>query len=92
MKATLDRKAVPAKLVRVEWVDAHHHAPGEWVPPGAPVPGVRVVTVGFLLSRRDGHCTVAQSVDDSGNSTGVFSIPHSAVKRFDVVARDPFGS
>ena len=75
------------KLVHIEWVDAHHHAPGEWVPSGAPVPGVRVVTVGLLLSRRDGHYTVAQSIDDSGNTTGVFSIPHSAVKRYRVVAR-----
>ena len=75
------------KLVRVDWVDAHHHAPGEWVPPGAPVPGVRVVTVGWLLSRHDDHYTVAQSIDDAGNTTGVFSIPRSAVKCYEVIAR-----
>ena len=75
------------KLVHVEWVDAHHHGAGTWVDPDSLDIGVRVVTVGLLLSRRDGHYTVAQSIDDSGNTTGVFSIPHSAVKRYRVVAR-----
>ena len=74
------------KLVRVTWADAAHHAPAEWVDPADIVPGVSVSTVGFLLSRRQGHYTLAQSIDDSGNATGVFSIPHSAVRRYVVVA------
>lgn len=74
------------KLVHIEWSDAHHIAAGEWVDPDGLVPGVRVVTVGFLLSRKGGHYTVAQSVDESGNCTGVFSIPHTNVKRYTVIA------
>ena len=75
------------KLVHIEWVDAHHHSPGEWVDPADVEPGVRVITVGLLLSARRKHYTVAQSVDDSGNCTGVFSIPRSAVHRFTVLAK-----
>ncbi len=70
------------KLVHIEWTDAHHHAPGEWTAPSDVVPGVRVITVGLLLSKRSGHYTLAQSIDESGNATGVFSIPRSAVRRF----------
>ena len=74
------------KLVRITWADAAHHGPGEWVDPADVAPGVSVSTVGFLLSRRHGHYLLAQSVDDDGNATGVFSIPHSAVKRYAVIA------
>jgi hypothetical protein len=77
------------KLVHLEWADAAHHGPGEWVDPDDIVPGVRVVSVGFLLSRRNGHYTLAQSIDEAGNATGCFSVPHSAVKRYSVIAALP---
>ena len=74
------------KLVHIEWVDAHHIGPGEWVDPDDIEPGVKVITVGFLLNDRHKHYTVAATIDEAGHATGVFSIPKACVRRYTVIA------
>ena len=74
------------KLVHIEWSDAHHIGPGEWVDPDGLLVGVKVVTVGFLLSAKYKHYTVASTIDEAGSATGVFSIPKACVRRLTVIA------
>ena len=73
------------KLVHIEWTDAHHIGPGTWIEPVDIVPGVKVITVGFLLSSKRKHYTVATTIDEAGNATGVFAIPQACVRRFAVI-------
>ena len=65
------------KRVEVWWTDAAHHHPGDWG--DAPKnPRCTVRTVGFLLSDKRDHLTLAQS--RQGESfTGVFTIPTACV-------------
>jgi hypothetical protein len=67
--------------VWIRWHDAAHVAPGEWVTELADT-GVTVHTVGVLIAKTKRHLVVAHSVDSSGNATGVFSIPRSAVEEW----------
>lgn len=65
--------------VWIRWHDAAHVAPGEWLETLADT-GVTVHTVGILVRKTKHHLVVAHSVDSSGNCTGVFSIPRTAVE------------
>ena len=73
------------KLVHIEWSDAHHIGAGEWVDPDELRPGVAIITVGFLLTDKHKHYTVAASIDEAGHATGVFAVPKSAVKRYTIL-------
>lgn len=74
------------KLVHIEWNDAHHVGAGTWVDPKSIRPGIRIITIGFLQSKRRKHYTVVESVDEAGLVSGVFCIPKSAVHRYTVIA------
>lgn len=65
--------------VAVRWHDAAHIQPGEWCTALPDDTAVLVTTVGVLVRKSKTHLVVAQSVDDSGNLTGVFSIPRTNV-------------
>lgn len=67
------------KAVVCVWRDACHLGPGEWVTEVPDRLGVEVVSVGFLVKRTDSEILLAQSVDSSGNLTGCFVIPCSAI-------------
>jgi hypothetical protein len=70
---------VKRRPVWIRWHDAAHVAPGEWVDNLADT-GVTVHTVGVLIGKTKTHLVIAHSVDSSGNCTGVFSIPRTAVE------------
>ena len=74
------------KLVTIEWNDAHHHGPGEWVNPADLAIGQRVISTGFLLHAKRRHYTLVTSMDEGGLVTGVFSIPKACVRRYTVIA------
>jgi hypothetical protein len=67
------------KPVRIEWLDACHHSPGDWMFEPPTELDVRVSTVGWLISESDETVLVAQSMDKEGLLTGVFSIPRRNV-------------
>lgn len=74
--AALKRGAVTV----IKWSDAAHIAPGEWL--GAvPDTRVHVTTVGLLVRTTRKHVVVAHSLDESGNVTGVFSVPRTAIRK-----------
>lgn len=62
------------KLIEIVWSDAAHHAPGDWIEQLPTDFTVTVTTVGWHVATTDTHLVVAQSIDSSGNLTGVFSI------------------
>jgi hypothetical protein len=66
------------KVVRVQWTDAAHIAPGEWVDVVGDTTA-KVTTVGFLVRETATHVVVAHSKMD-GMWTGVFSIPKSGIR------------
>ena len=72
--------------VHIEWHDAAHIGPGEWVDPDGIAPRTRVVTVGLLIARRHGYHVIAASVQENGDCTGVFAIPNSGIDRVRVLA------
>jgi len=65
--------------VWIRWHDAAHVGAGEWLEALADT-AVTVHTVGILIRKTKTHLVVAHSADSSGNVTGVFSIPRSAVE------------
>ena len=64
--------------VWIRWHDACHVAPAEWVETLGDT-AVTVHTVEILVRKTKDHLVDAHSVDSSGNCTGVFSIPRTAV-------------
>ena len=71
--------------VLIEWRDAAHHGPGEWLDPDDVDPRARVVTVALLLARRKGYHLCAHSVQENGECAGTFSIPNTAIRRVTVL-------
>ena len=63
------------ELVEIVWSDAAHIQPGDWVTELPATTAVTVTSIGVLLRETSDHVLLAQSLDDSGNATGVFSIP-----------------
>lgn len=74
--AALKRGAVTV----VHWSDAAHIGPGEWLE-AVPDTRVHVTTVGLLVRATKKHVVVAHTLDESGNVTGVFSIPRTAIRK-----------
>jgi hypothetical protein len=65
--------------VWVRWHDAAHVGAGEWLTDLSDT-AVTVHTVGILVRKTRQHLVIAHSCDSSGNVTGVFSIPRTAVE------------
>jgi hypothetical protein len=62
-------------MVQVLWTDAAHIAPGAWTTEPVADTVVMVTSVGMVVSQTRTHLVIAQSSCDSGDLTGVFSIP-----------------
>ena len=73
---TVKRGAVTVVL----WTDAAHIAPGEWLEDVGDT-RVNVTTVGLLVRATKKHVVVAHTLDESGNVTGVFSIPRGVIRK-----------
>lgn len=69
------------KPVLILWKDACHVAPGAWVDAELEQGTAEVGTVAWLL-RKDKKCyTIAQSISEHGDVTGMFVIPKAGVKK-----------
>ena len=68
--------------VLVEWVDSCHLAPGAWFDRQEAVDfgGCDVVTVAWLIGKGAESYTLAQSISESGDVTGVFVIPRACIR------------
>ena len=74
-------RRLKARPVAIIWDDAHHIGADLWLNPADVAPGVRVTTVGLLVSKTRTHYVIAHSLDDSGNITGTFAVPKSTVHK-----------
>ena len=75
--------------VLVEWVDSCHLAPGAWFDRQEAVDfgGCDVVTVAWLIGKDAESYTLAQSITEADDCTGLFVVPRAVVKR--MVRLDP---
>ena len=73
MAETADCSAMT--LLLVEWSDAAHIAPGDWITELPASTEARVTTVGQLVRLTETHVVLAQSDAGDNTLTGVFSIP-----------------
>ena len=69
--------------VLIEWSDSTHIAPGTWVDredAGDPGP-CDVITVGWLIAKDKRSVTIASSLTEADDVTGVFTIPRAIINR-----------
>ena len=64
----------------VLWTDAAHIAPGAWLEEVGNT-RVNVTSVGLLVRATKKHVVIAHTLDESGNVTGVFSIPRASIRK-----------
>lgn len=71
--------------VLLEWVDSCHLAPGAWFDREAAtdVGACSVVTVAWLIGKDPETYTLAQSITEADDCTGLFVIPRSVVTRME---------
>ena len=70
--------------VLIEWSDSCHWSSTSWVDlDGLETSPCDVVTVGWLIAKDATCLTVAHSITEAQDATGVFVIPRACVKRLD---------
>jgi hypothetical protein len=73
---------VKPRPVLLEWVDSTHLAPGAWFDREAAVDcgACDIVTVAWLIGKDADTYTLAQSITEADDCTGLFVVPRACVK------------
>ena len=69
--------------VLVEWDDSTHISPGGWVDRenACGIGACSIMTVGWLIDKDKHTITIAQSITEADDATGVFVIPRAVIRQ-----------